>query len=85
MVVEMGGGRRALGDRIDPSVGFVMHVAPGARVTAGDLLAEVHAADEGGAARASTILRAAVAIGEGPVQARPLVSHRVESGGVERL
>jgi thymidine phosphorylase len=84
-VVELGGGRRALGDRVDPAVGFVLHVAPGARVAAGDAIGEVHASDEQGAARGSRALRAAVAIGEEAVEARPLVSHRVSSAGVERL
>jgi thymidine phosphorylase len=84
-VVELGGGRRALGDRIDPGVGFVVHVAPGDRVAAGDLLGEVHASDDRGARAGSRVLLDAVAIGDGQAGVRPLVSHRVEAGGVERL
>jgi thymidine phosphorylase len=84
-VVELGGGRRALGDRVDPSVGFVMRVAPGDRVAAGDPIGEVHAADGEAARRASAVLRDAVRIGEGELEARPLVSHRVDRAGVEPL
>jgi thymidine phosphorylase len=83
-VVELGGGRRALGDRVDPAVGFLLRVAPGDRVSAEDPIGEVHAADEPAAARARAALLEAVVIGEGPARVRPLVSHRVTPGGVER-
>ena len=84
-VVELGGGRRVLGDQIDPGVGFVVHVTPGDPVAAGDVLGEVHASDDRGARTGSRAMLGAVAIGDGPVVARPLVSHRVGPGGVERL
>jgi thymidine phosphorylase len=84
MVVELGGGRRVLGDRIDPAVGFFLRVAPGDRVSGGDPIGEVHAADEHAAARARACLLEAVVIGEGPAQLRPLVSYRVTPGGIER-
>jgi pyrimidine-nucleoside phosphorylase len=84
MVVEMGGGRRALGDRVDPAVGFILRVAPGDRVSAGDPIGEVHAADVRAAARARAALLEAVVVGEGPAQLRPLVSHRVTREGTER-
>ena len=85
MVVELGGGRRALGDRVDPRVGFVLRVAVGDPVAAGQVLGEVHAGDPTGAARGCAALRKAVTIGDGPARVRPLVSHRVGSGGVQRL
>ena len=46
-VVELGGGRRALGDAVDPAVGFVLHVTPGDRIEVGDVLGEVHASAAG--------------------------------------
>ena len=85
MVVELGGGRRAVGDRVDPRVGFVLRVAVGDPVAAGDVLGEVHAGDPAGAARGCAALRKAVAIGDGPADVRPLVSHRVDSRGVQQL
>ena len=85
-VVELGGGRRALGDAIDPSAGFVLEVAPGDSVSAGDVLGVVHAASEDGAGRGLEILAQAVDLGDdAPEALRPLVSHRVSAAGVEQL
>ncbi|MSR36864.1 MAG: thymidine phosphorylase [Gemmatimonadetes bacterium] len=84
-VVELGGGRRALGDAVHPGVGFVLRVAPGDRVEDGDVLGEVHARSAGDAERGREILSGAVAMGEGPARLRPLVSHRVTQAGVEAL
>ena len=82
----MGGGRRAVGDPIDLSVGFVLHVVLGQHVEPGDLIGEVHAADSDSAARACRALRDSVEINAGSsVSPRPLISHRVSAVGVERL
>ena len=85
MVVELGGGRRALGEPIDPAVGFVLRVAPGDPVAAEEPLGEVHARDEENTERACRVLRDAIAIGDAAAPPRPLLSHRVSSAGVERL
>ncbi len=58
-VVELGGGRRAAGDAIDPAVGVTRALGPGASVMAGDALAVVHARDESSAARAKAAIAAA--------------------------
>lgn len=52
-IVEMGGGRHRGGDAIDPRVGLAEVLPLGARVTAGEALAVVHAADTAGAASAA--------------------------------
>ena len=83
--VELGAGRAALEDEIDPRVGLVMAVGPGDRVEPGQPLAEVHAADEASADAASSALRDAVEIGDGGDEFRPLVSHRITAAGVEIL
>ena len=83
-VVEMGGGRRAIGDTIDPGVGFVVAAQPGDHLVSGDLLGEVHAADEASAEMAVRALREAVRIGlDADPPALPLISHRVTRDGVE--
>jgi pyrimidine-nucleoside phosphorylase len=46
-ICELGGGRKKLGDTIDPSVGLVFIVEEGARVARGDVLIEVHHAGRG--------------------------------------
>ena len=83
-VVEMGGGRRELGDTIDHGVGFVVNVGPGDRVSTSDVIAEVHAADEAAAQAAVRALEAAVRIGSEASPPRlPLISHRVTREGVQ--
>ncbi len=62
-VVELGGGRVATGDRIDPSVGFSDLVSLGTAVGPGRPLGRVHAADEAAADRAAARLIAAHEIG----------------------
>ncbi len=83
-VVEMGGGRRALGDVIDHRVGFVVHVSPGDPVASGDVIGEVHAADEASAEAAVRAFVAAVSIGpDTDPQTLPVVSHRITREGVQ--
>ena len=85
-VVEMGGGRRELGDTIDPGVGFVVAARPGDHLVSGDLLGEVHATDEASAEVAVRAFWEAVRIGlEADLPALPLISHRVTRDGVEVL
>ena len=85
-VVELGGGRRAVGGPIEPSVGLVLYIALGQHVEPGDLLGEVHALDLDSAERACRALRDSVVINAGSsLSPPPLISHRVTTGGVERF
>lgn len=79
--VAMGGGRTRLGQTIDLRVGFLLAVAPGDEVEAGDPIGEVHAADAAGAEIGAAALRAALTVGSGAPDLRPLVSHRVTRAG----
>jgi thymidine phosphorylase len=84
-VIALGGGRVRLGEAIDHRVGFVLGVAPGDDLAAGDLIGEVHAADEDGAAAGRAALARAVELGSGDgaeAPPRPLISHRVTAAGV---
>ncbi len=81
-VVAMGGGRSRLGDDVDPAVGFRVRTRVGASVRAGEVLAEVHAADDVAAEAGAHAIRTAVRFGE-DAEALPLVSHRVTASGVE--
>jgi thymidine phosphorylase len=80
-VVTLGGGRRRLAGAIHLGVGFELAVAPGERVERGDPLGTVHALDAGGLSAGEAALRAAVRVGEGNPDVRPLVSHRVTAAG----
>jgi pyrimidine-nucleoside phosphorylase len=72
-VVAMGGGRKRLGDALDPSVGFELHVTPGRAVEAGQPLATVHGTGESLDIGERAVLEA-VEIGEAPeAPALPLI------------
>jgi thymidine phosphorylase len=72
-VVHLGGGRLKDGDRIDPSVGLSGLPALGDEVVPQTPLATIHAASAEDADRAEATLREAIVIGEGGVDAPPLV------------
>ncbi len=83
-IVALGGGRTAVEDTVDPTVGFVITVKPGDRVRAGEPIASVFARDEAGIALGLTALREAVTVGDAG-RLTPLVSHRITARGVEVL
>ncbi|XKE44424.1 thymidine phosphorylase [Halomonas organivorans] len=72
-VVELGGGRRAPDDPVDPAVGLTDIAALGERLAAGQPLAIVHARSEDDADRAERRLLAAVELGDTPAPAPTLV------------
>jgi len=89
-VVEMGGGRVRLSDRVDPAVGLDALVTPGTHVQAGDVLARVHARSEGDAERMLSVLGDAVVVSQGGSGAEgakmvepdllPLLGERIGAG-----
>ena len=66
--LELGAGRRTKTDAIDHAVGVVCRAKRGDPVEAGDVLAEVHAADENSAAVAAQAVLAAYALGDGSLR-----------------
>jgi pyrimidine-nucleoside phosphorylase len=81
-IVELGGGRRTMGDTIDPAVGFVIPTKPGDRVEAEEPLASVFARDRDGIEIGLGALQEAIVIGEQGTLT-PLITHRVTAAGVE--
>jgi pyrimidine-nucleoside phosphorylase len=71
--LELGAGRRTKEDTIDHSVGIVLHRKRGDAVSAGEVLAEVHAADDGHAERAVAAVSDAYVIGSAPAQGSAVV------------
>jgi pyrimidine-nucleoside phosphorylase len=82
-VIALGGGRRTMEDTIDPGVGFVIDVTPGARVKRGSRLATIHARDETGLREGQAVLSEAITIGDEPAGVLPLVATRVTGEAVE--
>ena len=80
-ILELGGGRLTMEDRIDHAVGFVITVKPGDRVSRGDPLASVFARDGVGIAAGERALGEAITIGD-EGRSAPLISHRITAGGV---
>ncbi|MHB1863927.1 MAG: thymidine phosphorylase [Gemmatimonadaceae bacterium] len=83
-VTTLGGGRTAVADVIDPTVGFVITAKPGDRVAAGEPLATVFARDARGVEAGRACLARAIVIADAAEPPLPLISHRVSQAGVER-
>jgi pyrimidine-nucleoside phosphorylase len=71
--VHLGAGRRTKEDAIDHAVGIVCRAKRGDEVALGDVLAEVHAADDDTAELAAAEVLAAYELGEEPPPARRIV------------
>ncbi len=77
---DLGAGRAAKGDVIDPAVGLVAHYKAGDRVGRGDTLTTLHLArsDDSTIAAAIDRCRDAFAIGDAPPTPRPLIHAVIE-------
>jgi pyrimidine-nucleoside phosphorylase len=72
-IVEMGGGRTRVEDRIDPAVGFSAEAHIGDEVRAGDALGVVYCRDEAQGQQAAARIRAAYQISDSAVARPPLI------------
>ncbi len=80
----MGAGRVQKTDVIDPSVGFILPVRIGDHLTPDTTLCTLYARSEADADRAEQAIRAAITIGEAPVERPPLWYAVVTADGVVR-
>ncbi len=78
-VVGLGGGRHVETDRVDPAVGLSDMVELGARVSAGQPLARIHAARPEAAQRALRQVQAAITITDTAPDLPPLIHDRVSA------
>jgi len=82
----MGGGRLAVDDAVDPTVGFVITVKPGDKIPGGEPIASVFAKDPAGIKLGFEALQQAIVVGDKLAEKPlPLISHRVTKAGVEQL
>jgi pyrimidine-nucleoside phosphorylase len=84
-VIALGGGRRNMEDRVDPSVGFVITAKPGDQVTKGQSLATIHARSREDLEVGRVALEQAIVISHSAPMSLPLISHRITPKGVEVL
>ena len=84
-VIALGGGRRNMEEKVDPSVGFVLTAKPEDQVSKGQALATVYARTKKDLEAGCAVLEQAIVIGESAPRPLPLVSHRITAGGVESL
>jgi pyrimidine-nucleoside phosphorylase len=75
--VALGAGRDRVEDPVDPAVGILVHAKPGASVQTGDPLLEVIYREADRLDRAKHLLARAIAIGDQPPPARPLIVREV--------
>jgi pyrimidine-nucleoside phosphorylase len=76
VVINLGGGRKQLGDKLDLSVGFEMLVRLGDKVDCGQPLGRIFASDEA-ASHVKRDFLAAITIDDDPVEAPPLIVERI--------
>jgi len=72
-IIELGGGRRTVGERLDLSVGFTRFASIGTRLDANRPLAVIHAASEPDAEAAERNLLAACRVSADAPEARPVI------------
>jgi pyrimidine-nucleoside phosphorylase len=75
---DLGAGRRVKTDRIDHSVGLMLHARVGDAVEAGQSLATIYAAEADAAARAVADVARLYVIGSAPVPPPPLILGQVD-------
>ena len=76
-LIDLGGGRRKTSDVLDLSVGFSQILPVGMKVSKGDILAMVHAANEDAANSAVAVLGRIIHIDDPVPAARPMISARI--------
>jgi pyrimidine-nucleoside phosphorylase len=77
-VIELGGGRKVLTDKVDPAVGLEMLVRLGDAVRSGDPLVRMFARPDATQHAATAVVRREIKIADAPPTAQPLILERVE-------
>jgi thymidine phosphorylase len=76
VVINLGGGRRQLGDKLDLSVGFEMLVRLGEKVDAGQPLVRIFAAEDA-VGHIKRDLLASIMVSDEPIEPPPLIVEKI--------
>jgi thymidine phosphorylase len=76
-IVELGGGRRALGEKLDLSVGLSSVAPIGSQLGRERPLAVIHASSEVSAESAAGMLRSACSVSDSPPPSRPVICEKL--------
>lgn len=76
-VIELGGGRKVLTDKVDPAVGFEILVRLGQKVAAGEPLVRMFAQAGPAAHAAAAVVRKAITVSEESPREHPLILERI--------
>ena len=79
-IIELGGGRRKLGDALDLATGLSDIAAIGEQLDGDRPLALIHASSKDAAARAAELIRQACEVADSPPPARPVVADTLTGG-----
>jgi len=71
--VVLGAGRDRVDDTVDPAVGFLLKAKPGAQVSAGDPILEIHYREQAKLDAALVMARRAITIGDEPPVLRAII------------
>jgi len=81
-LIDLGGGRRKTTDMLNLEVGFSDIVHYGTKVTKGDVIAKVHAADEAAASASVAVLTRILHIDDPEPPKRPVVATRITGDAI---
>lgn len=82
VAVELGAGRRAKEDEVDPAAGFILHKKIGDAVKEGETIAVLHTNKKEMLDTAGTSLLEAITINDSEPAGKKLITHRIDSSGV---
>ncbi|NBB76708.1 MAG: thymidine phosphorylase [Bacteroidetes bacterium] len=83
--VELGAGRRAKEDPVDPAAGFMLKKKIGDKISENETFAVLHTNKKAGLDHAASRMKRAISItGEVP-EPQPLITHRVDKDGIHNI
>ena len=84
MSVELGAGRRAKKDRVDPAAGFILHKRIGDYIKRGETLCTLHTNKRDVIDQCKSTCNGAISIHADATEVRKQITHKVDKNGVQK-